>query len=136
MHSKVADQIIDWYRLFPLLTHHFTLVAPDLRGFGYTDKPPATDGYDSKINAQDVAELMTQLGHEKFYLHGEDRGADYAYAVAGLYRDRVLKASICEMVLSGLGLEEMSFWTESNITAQYRMDGVWNWVSSFLTDRV
>ncbi|KAK5123773.1 hypothetical protein LTR85_002409 [Meristemomyces frigidus] len=70
------------YRLFPLLTEHFTIVAPGLRGFGYTDKPPATDGYDSKTNAEDMADLMTQLGHEEFYLHGEDRGADYAYAVA------------------------------------------------------
>lgn len=46
-----------WYKLFPLLTPHFRLVAPDLRGFGYTDKPPATDGYDSETNADDVAEL-------------------------------------------------------------------------------
>lgn len=118
-----------WYRLFPLLSEHFTIVAPDLRGFGYTDKPPTTDGYDSKEEAADVADLMTQLGHEKFYLHGEDRGADYAYAVAGLYRDRVIKLSFCEMLLSGLGLEESSFWTPENVSAQYRKDGVWCWVS-------
>lgn len=117
-----------WYRLFPLLTEHFTLVAPDLRGFGYTDKPPTTDGYDCKEQAADVAELMTQLGHEKFYVHGEDRGAEYAYAVAGLYRDRVMKLSFCEMLVSGLGLEESSFWTRENVTAQYRQDGVWCWV--------
>lgn len=120
-----------WYRLFPLLTPYFTLVAPDLRGFGYSDKPPTTDGYDSKTNAQDVTELMTQLGHEKFYLHGEDRGADYAVAVAGLYRDRVLKLSFCEMVPSGLGLEETSFWTPENVTAQFRMNGVWCWHLGF-----
>ncbi|KAK4974831.1 hypothetical protein LTR66_011006 [Elasticomyces elasticus] len=120
-----------WYRLFPLLTEHFTLVAPDLRGFGYTDKPPTTEGYDSRTQAQDVTELMTQLGHEKFYLHGEDRGADYAYAVAGLYRDRVLKLSFCEMVVSGLGLEETSFWTKENVSAQFRQQGVWCWHLSF-----
>ena len=116
-----------WYKLFPLLTQHFMLVAPDLRGFGYTDKPPATDGYDSVTNADDVCDLMSQLGHEKFYLHGEDRGADYAYAVAAKYRDRVIKLSFCEMVISGFGLEETSFWTKGNITAQYRMEGVWCW---------
>lgn len=108
-------------------------MAPDLRGFGYTDKPPATDGYDSKTNAEDMADLMTQLGHERFYLHGEDRGADYAYAVAGLYRDRVVKLSFCEMLLSGLGLEESSFWTPENVTAQYRQQGVWCWVSHVFT---
>lgn len=117
-----------WYRLFPLLTERFTLIAPDLRGFGYTDKPPSEDGYDSRMQAEDVISLMDQLGHDKFYLHGEDRGADYAYAVAGLYRDRVLKLSFCEMLASGLGLEESSFWTPENVTAQYRMDGVWCWV--------
>lgn len=117
-----------WYRLWPLLSQHFTLVAPDLRGFGYTDKPPSTDGYDSKEQAADVADLMTHLGHDKFHVHGEDRGADYAYAVAGLYRDRVLSLSFCEMLLSGLGLEESSFWTRENVTAQFREDGVWCWV--------
>ncbi|KAF2159971.1 hypothetical protein M409DRAFT_70708 [Zasmidium cellare ATCC 36951] len=116
-----------WYRLFPLLTEHFTLVAPDLRGFGYTDKPPTTDGYDSKEQAADVADLMTQLGHEKFHLHGEDRGADYAYAVAGLYRERVLTLSFCEMLLSGIGLEESALWSKENVTAQFRQAGVWCW---------
>jgi hypothetical protein len=62
-----------WYKLVPLLTPHFTIVAPDLRGFGYTDKPYASMGYDSQTNANDLAALMTQLGHETFYLHGEDR---------------------------------------------------------------
>jgi pimeloyl-ACP methyl ester carboxylesterase len=120
-----------WYRLLPLLTPHFTVVAPDLRGFGYTDKPPATDGYDSGTNADDMADLMTQLGHEKFYVHGEDRGADYAYALAAMYRDRVLKLSFCEMVISGFGLEETSFWTPENVTAQFRQKGVWCWHLGF-----
>jgi pimeloyl-ACP methyl ester carboxylesterase len=120
-----------WYRLLPLLTPHFTVVAPDLRGFGYTDKPPATDGYDSGTNADDMADLMTQLGHEKFYVHGEDRGADYAYALAAMYRDRVIKLSFCEMVISGFGLEETSFWTPENVTAQFRQKGVWCWHLGF-----
>ena len=116
-----------WYRIFPLLTESFTVVAPDQRGFGYTDKPPAADGIDSMTNAKDVTELMTQLGHEKFYLHGEDRGAEYAYVVAAAYRDRVMKLSFCEMLLSGLGLEESSFLTKDNATAQFEQRGVWCW---------
>lgn len=69
LHGTPKDSFY-WYKIFPLLTGHFTIVAPDLRGFGYTDKPPSTDGYDSVTNADDVVELMTQLGHDKFYLHG------------------------------------------------------------------
>lgn len=116
-----------WAKLMPLLTEHFVVVAPDLRGFGYTDKPPAEEGYDSVTNANDMAELMTQLGHDRFHLHGEDRGAEFAYALAATQRDRVLTLSFCEMMLSGLGLEEFSFFTPDNITAQYRQQGVWNW---------
>jgi pimeloyl-ACP methyl ester carboxylesterase len=116
-----------WYKLFPLLTPHFTVVAPDLRGFGYTDKPPATNGYSNADNAHDIAELMSQLGHETYHVHGEDRGAEYAYALAALYRDRVKTLSFCEMLLTGFGLEEMSYWTQSNISAQYEKRGVWNW---------
>lgn len=116
-----------WYKLFPLLTEHFTVVAPDLRGFGYTDKPPVSEGYDSRTNAQDLAELMTYLGHEKFHVHGEDRGAEFAYVLAATERTRVKTLSFCEMLLSGEGLEEASFFTPENVSAQFRQNGVWVW---------
>ena len=116
-----------WHKLFPLLTDRFTVVAPDLRGFGYTDKPPASEGYDSATNARDLGELMTSLGHETFHVHGEDRGAEFAYVLAATERDRVRTLSFCEMLLSGEGLEEASYFTPDNIAAQYRQNGVWVW---------
>lgn len=116
-----------WHKLIPLLTPHFTVVAPDLRGFGYTDKPPVEEGYDSLTNAQDMAELMTQLGHERFHLHGEDRGAEFAYALAATQRARVRTLSFCEMLLSGAGLEQWSNFTPENISSQFRQKGVWVW---------
>lgn len=116
-----------WYRLIPLLTKRFTVVAPDLRGFGDTDKPPAEEGYDSLTNAKDMAELMTQLGHERFHLHGEDRGAEFAYALAASEPDRVMSLCFAEMLLSGMGLEEWSYFTPENVSAQFRLKGVWLW---------
>ena len=116
-----------WYKLIPLLTKHFTVVAPDLRGFGYTDKPPAEEGYDALTNAHDVAALMAGLGHDAYHVHGEDRGAEFAYALAATYRDRVKTLSFCEMLLSGEGLEEWSNFTPQNISAQFRQQGVWVW---------
>lgn len=110
-----------WYKLIPLLTEHFTVVAPDLRGFGDTDRPPAEEGYDSLTNADDMAELMSSLGHEEFHLHGEDRGAEFAYAIAATRPERVKTLSFAEMLLSGEGLEEWSFFTPENIA------GVWLW---------
>ncbi|KAK5999293.1 hypothetical protein QM012_005618 [Aureobasidium pullulans] len=122
-----------WYKLIPLLTEHFTVVAPDLRGFGYTDKPPMTDGYDSATNAQDVSELMTYLEIDKYHVHGEDRGADFAYALAASCPERVKSLSFCEMMVSGFGLEETSFWTEENVTAQHRQKGIWCWHLGFFS---
>ena len=116
-----------WHRLLPLLTERFTVVAPDLRGFGYTDKPPVSEGYDSETNATDVAELMAQLGHETYHVHGEDRGAEFAYVLAATRRAQVRTLSFCEMLLSGLGLEEWSHFTPDNIGAQFRQQGVWVW---------
>lgn len=116
-----------WSKLIPRLTEHFTVVAPDLRGFGATDKPPVAEGYDSAINAADLAELMSQLGFETFHVHGEDRGAEFAYVMAATYRERVKTLSFCEMLLSGRGLEEASFFTPENVSAQFRQDGVWVW---------
>ena len=116
-----------WAKLIPLLTEHFTVIAPDLRGFGYTDKPPVEEGYDSRMNALDVCELMTHLGHSTFHVHGEDRGAEFAYVVAATQRERVKTLSFCEMLLSGEGLEEWSNFTPENISAQFRQQGVWVW---------
>ena len=116
-----------WHKLIPLLTEHFTVVAPDLRGFGYTDKPPVEEGYDSLTNAQDVSELMAQLGHSKFHVHGEDRGAEFAYALAATRRDKVMTLSFCEMLLSGFGLEEWSNFQPDKISSQFQQKGVWLW---------
>lgn len=116
-----------WYKLIPLLSPSFSIVAPDLRGFGATDKPTSGEGYDSKTNAIDLGELMTQFGHEKFHVHGEDRGAEYAYAVAAVHRERVLSLSFGEMLLSGLGLEEWSRFEPERMSAQFDQRGVWQW---------
>lgn len=116
-----------WYKLIPLLSQHFSIVAPDLRGFGYTDRPPVEEGYDSLTNAKDLVELMEQLGHEKFHVHGEDRGAEFAYVLAAKYPEKVKTLSYCEMLLSGEGLEEASYFTPQNVSAQFRMKGVWVW---------
>ena len=115
-----------WYKLVPLLTPHFTIVAPDLRGFGATDKPPAASGYDSLTNATDLAALMTQLSHPAYFVHCEDRGADYGYVLAATRRSAVMGLSWCEMMLPE-ALARQSHFTPDNIAAQYEQRGVWNW---------
>ncbi len=69
-----------WHRVWDALGAHFTLVAPDLRGYGDSDKPPsnATLGhapYSKRTMAEDAVALMAALGHPRFRLLAHDRGA-------------------------------------------------------------
>ncbi|KKJ93327.1 alpha/beta fold hydrolase [Micromonospora sp. HK10] len=59
-----------------LATDH-TVICPDLRGYGASDKPPADDAgtYAKRTMAADVVALARQFGHERFALAGHDRGA-------------------------------------------------------------
>ncbi|MFR9780780.1 alpha/beta fold hydrolase [Micromonospora sp. MS34] len=59
-----------------LATDH-TVICPDLRGYGASDKPDARDAdtYSKRTMATDILTLASQLGHERFALAGHDRGA-------------------------------------------------------------
>lgn len=65
-----------WRHQIPALAERYTVVAPDLRGYGYSAKP--FSGYDKRTMANDVRELVRHLGFEKVSLVGHDRGARVA----------------------------------------------------------
>jgi haloacetate dehalogenase len=65
-----------WRHQIPELAEHYRVIAPDLRGYGETDKP--YHGYDKRTMAMDVLELMRALGLSKVALVGHDRGARVA----------------------------------------------------------
>ncbi len=74
-----------WHRVAPLLSPHFALVLPDLRGYGDSDKPASDDShaaYSKRAMAADVVELMRDLGFERFGLCGHDRGGRVAHRLA------------------------------------------------------
>lgn len=74
-----------WHRVAPLLADRFTVVCPDLRGYGQSSKPPTTPDhapYSKRAMAQDAVNLMTGLGHARFAVAGHDRGAGVAYRTA------------------------------------------------------
>jgi pimeloyl-ACP methyl ester carboxylesterase len=89
-----------WRHVVPLLTPHYTVVAVDNRGFGGSQRPLA--GYDTATMANDVAELATHLGFDRFRVAGEDWGAAIAYAVAAFHRPRVRQLVFQETLLPGL----------------------------------
>lgn len=66
-----------WRHVLPELARSHTVVAPDLRGYGRTDKP--RHGYDKRTMAADVAELVSALGFHTASVVGHDRGARVAH---------------------------------------------------------
>jgi pimeloyl-ACP methyl ester carboxylesterase len=66
-----------WRHVAADLAADHTVICPDLRGYGASDKPAATspDTYSKRTMAADIVTLARELGHERFALVGHDRGA-------------------------------------------------------------
>ena len=65
-----------WRHQIPVLAQHHRVIAPDLRGYGDTDKPAS--GYDKRTMANDLRALLSELSIERVALVGHDRGARVA----------------------------------------------------------
>ena len=77
----------EWRHVIRLLGNEFTVVAPDLRGFGYSSKPAS--GYDATTIAADLAALSAHLGLKDITVVGHDWGAVFGYVYAASYPDHV-----------------------------------------------
>ncbi|MFI7065131.1 alpha/beta fold hydrolase [Kribbella sp. NPDC050124] len=84
-----------WRLLMPALARKYTVIAPDQRGIGLSEKTPG--GYDAATLADDLAALMTKLGHQRFAVVGHDTGYIIGYALAADHRDRVDRLAIAEI---------------------------------------
>lgn len=74
-----------WHRVAPALAARFTVVAPDLRGYGFSSKPPPSVDhapYAKRAMAQDMVALMADLGFPRFDVVAHDRGARVAHRLA------------------------------------------------------
>lgn len=80
------------HQLLALGDAGFHAVAPDLRGYGATDKPPR--GYDAYTLSADVAGLVRALGHPDAYLVGHDWGGALAWATATIHPQVVNRLGI------------------------------------------
>ena len=67
-----------WHKLAPKLAERFTVVCPDLRGYGFSSSPPATQDhapYAKREMARDLIALMAGFGFSRFAVVSHDRGA-------------------------------------------------------------
>jgi haloacetate dehalogenase len=75
-----------WHRVAPALAARFSVVVPDLRGYGDSDKPPSGPddhaAYSKRAMARDQLALMRSLGFERFAVVGHDRGGRVAHRLA------------------------------------------------------
>ncbi|KPK35764.1 MAG: hypothetical protein AMJ66_00285 [Betaproteobacteria bacterium SG8_40] len=85
-----------WRKMTPALMGQFSVVCPDLRGYGDSDKP--RDGFDKRTMARDIAELMRELGHEHYMVVGHDRGARVAHRLALDHADAVKRLVVLDIV--------------------------------------
>lgn len=74
-----------WHRMAPELSKHYTVIVPDLRGYGDSSKPaglPDHSNYSKRAMALDMVELMTSLGFDRFHLVSHDRGSRVSHRLA------------------------------------------------------
>jgi len=67
----------------------FSVIVPDLRGYGRSDKPTAVDAYTMPRLVGDVLGVMAHLGVQRAHVVGHDWGAAIAWSIAALAGDRV-----------------------------------------------
>ena len=102
---------VEWHKIAPKLAEHYTVIAPDLRGYGDSEKPPAPEGdlsvYCKRTTAQDQVEVMSDLGFESFHVVGHDRGTRVGHRMALDHPERVRTFTSLDVVPSQAAFDHM-----------------------------
>ena len=110
-----------WRHVAARLKDRYRLICPDLRGYGFSSKPPPGErhvNYSKREMARDVIELMDQLGHAQFFLAGHDRGGRVAHRLAYDWPERVRKLAVLDIAPT----REMYQRTDQALATLY-----WHW---------
>ncbi len=91
-----------WHKIAPNLAKHFTVVCPDMRGYGDSDAPPSSQPqhltYAKRTVAADLVELMEKLGFANFMAAGHDRGGRVLHRLLLDHPHRVSRAAVLDIV--------------------------------------
>lgn len=90
-----------WHKVAAGLAERFTVIAPDLRGYGASSKPPGDDEhltYSKRAMARDLVEVMAALGFQRFNVAGHDRGARVTYRLALDHPERVRRVAVLDII--------------------------------------
>jgi len=99
LHGHPQTHVI-WHKVADQLAENFTVVAADLRGYGDSDKPPASEAsasYSKRIMARDQLMLMQSFGFTQFSVLAHDRGARVAHRLALDHPDAVSRMILLDI---------------------------------------
>jgi haloacetate dehalogenase len=91
---------LTWHKVAPQLAEHFSVVVPDLRGYGDSGKPPGGDrheNYSFRAMAQDQVDVMRHYGHERFLVAAHDRGARVTHRLCLDHPESVERACLMDI---------------------------------------
>ncbi len=110
-----------WHQVAPDLARHFTLIIPDLPGYGWSAVPKAKPDhapYTKRAMAAVMIEVMAALGHIHFNLAGHDRGGRVAYRLALDHPGRLNRLATLDIVPT------VAMWDAMNAKLAMR---AWHW---------
>ena len=90
-----------WGGVLSFLAGLFTVVCPDLRGYGNSGCPPSASDhapYAKRAMAQDMVIVMERQGFSRFSVAGHDRGGRVAYRMALDHADRVERLAVLDVL--------------------------------------
>lgn len=90
-----------WRHVAPLLADRFTVICPDLRGYGRSGCPasrPDHAPYAKRAMATDMVSIMETLGFRRFAVAGHDRGGRVAYRLALDHPERVERLAVLDIL--------------------------------------
>jgi haloacetate dehalogenase len=92
---------LTWHKVAPKLCEQFSVVLPDLRGYGDSGRPPDGErhgNYSFRAIAQDQVDVMRHYGHERFLVAAHDRGARVAHRLCLDHPESVEKVCLMDIV--------------------------------------
>ena len=100
LHGNPQSHVM-WHLVAPELAKRFTVICPDLRGYGGSFKPAPTPDhapYAKTEMARDLVAVMEHFGHRRFLVGSHDRGARVAHRLALDFPDRVAKLAVLDII--------------------------------------
>ena len=110
-----------WYKVAARLAQNYHVILPDLRGYGDSSLPESGAdhiNYSFRSMAGDLLEIMDQLGYDKFFVAGHDRGGRTVHRLCIDHAERIRKVCLMDIIPNHY------LWT--NPTKAWVI-GTWHW---------